>query len=127
MYNPDEECKEMVAVLKKLCEQRGMSPHALAKKAGISESTMSYIMKGKTKPQVYTVLGLCNALGVRIGDLFDERDDISESVGFVTFDEKELVNCYRCLSDQKRELLRIYIDMLQQYEDKRLVKEWVNK
>lgn len=127
MYNPNEECKEMVAVLKKLCEQRGMSPHALAKKAGISESTMSYIMRGETKPQVYTVLGLCNALGVRIGDLFDERDDISESVGYVTFDEKELVNCYRCLSDQKRELLRIYIDMLQQYEDKQLVKEWVNK
>ena len=36
MYNPEEECKEMVAVLKKLCEQRGMSPHALAIVAQLS-------------------------------------------------------------------------------------------
>lgn len=64
MYNPEEECKAMAAALKKMCEQRGMSPHALAKKAGISTSTMSYIMKGETRPQVYTILLLCNALGV---------------------------------------------------------------
>lgn len=66
MYNPDEECKTMVAALKKLCEQKGMSPHALAKEAGISTSTISYLMKGKTKPQVYTILELCNVLGISI-------------------------------------------------------------
>lgn len=42
MYNPDEECKAMVAALKKLCEQRGVSLHTVARKAGISTSTMSY-------------------------------------------------------------------------------------
>lgn len=116
MYNPDEECKAMAVALKKICEQRGMSPRALAKKAGISTSTMSYIMKGETKPQVYTVLQLCNALGVQIGDLFDGRDDgVYEAVEYVTCEEKELVDCYRCLSVQKKELLRIYVDMLRRY------------
>lgn len=67
MYNPDEECKAMIAALKKLCEQRGVSPHAVAIKAEISISTMSYIMKGETNPQVYTLLQLCNTLSVQIG------------------------------------------------------------
>ena len=119
MYNPDEECKAMVAALKKLCEQKGMSPHALAKEAGISTSTISYLMKGKTRPQVYTVLELCNVLGVSINELFDRPDaDMSAETGiqYITCDEKKLLDCYRGLSDKKKELLRIYVDMLRQYE-----------
>ena len=119
MYNPDEECKAMVAALKKLCEQKGMSPHALAKEAGISTSTMSYLMKGKTRPQVYTVLELCNVLGVSINELFDRPDaDMSAETGiqYITCDEKKLLDCYRGLSDKKKKLLRIYVDMLRQYE-----------
>ena len=119
MYNPDEECKAMVAALKKLCEQKGMSPHALAKEAGISTSTMSYLMKGKTRPQVYTVLELCNVLGVSINELFDRPNtDVSTETGiqYITCDEKKLLDCYRGLSDKKKKLLRIYVDMLRQYE-----------
>lgn len=119
MYNPDEECKAMVTALKRLCEQKGMSPHALAKEAGISTSTISYLMKGKTKPQVYTVLELCNVLGVRINELFDRPDtDVSAETGiqYITCDEEKLLDCYRGLSDKKKELLRIYVDMLRQYE-----------
>ena len=119
MYNPDEECKAMVAALKKLCEQKGMSPHALAKEAGISTSTISYLMKGKTRPQVYTLLELCNVLGVSINELFDRPDtDVSTETGiqYITCDEKNLLDCYRGLSDKKKELLRIYVDMLRQYK-----------
>ena len=119
MYNPDEECKAMVAALKKLCEQKGMSPHALAKEAGISTSTISYLMKGKTRPQVYTVLELCNVLGVSINELFSRADtDVTAETGiqYITCDEKKLLDCYRGLSDKKKELLRIYVDMLRQYE-----------
>lgn len=122
MYNPEEECKVMVAALKKLCDQEGMSPHAVEIKAGISTSTMSYIMKGKTNPQVYTVLQLCNALGVQIGDLFARKDEgVLDIVESITCEEKELVDCYRCLSKLKKELLIIYVDMLQQYDERLLV------
>lgn len=118
MYNPDEECRAMVAMLKKICEQRGVSPRAVAIRAGISTSTMSYIVKGKTNPQVYTVLQLCNALGVQIGDLFERGGDVSKAVEYVSYEEKELVNCYRCLSERKKEMLRIYVDMLLQYDER---------
>lgn len=121
MYDPDEECKAMIAAIKRFCEQKNMTPYALAKEAGISTSTISYLVNGKTKPQICTVLMLCNVLGVRISDLFDNNvvsTEISESgVQYITCEEEKLLNCYRGLSDRKKELLRIYVDMLQQYEE----------
>ena len=125
MYDPDKECKEMIETVKRLCEQKNITPHALAKQAGISTSTISYLVNGKTKPQVYTVLLLCNVLGVRISDWFDTvaTTEISESrVQYITYDEEKLLECYRELSDKKRELLRIYVDMLRQYEDELLAR-----
>ena len=101
MYDPDKECKEMIETVKRLCEQKNITPHALAKQAGISTSTISYLVNGKTKPQVYTVLLLCNVLGVRISDLFDTvaTTEISESrVQYITYDEEKLLECYRELS-----------------------------
>lgn len=96
-----------------------MTPHAMAKEAGISTSTISYLVNGKTNPQVYTILLLCNVLRVRISDLFDTvaATEISGSgVQYITCEEENLLDCYRGLSDMKRELLRIYVDMLWQYE-----------
>lgn len=33
MYNPDEECEKMIAVIKQLCEQKGLSYYGLATQA----------------------------------------------------------------------------------------------
>lgn len=127
MYDPDEECKAMIAALKRLCEQKNMTPYALAKEAGISTSTISYLVNGKTKPQVYTVLMLCNVLGVKISDLFDSNvvsTEISESrMQYITCEEGRLLDSYRGLSDKKKELLRIFVDMLCQYDDREIVKK----
>ena len=125
MYDPNEKCKAMIATIKRLCEQKNMTPHALAKEAGISTSTISYLVNGKTKPQVYTILMLCNVLGVRISDLFDNSAMLTEisssGVQYITCEEEKLLDCYRGLSDEKRKLLRIYVDMLRQYEDELFV------
>lgn len=124
MYDPDEECKAMIATIKRLCEQKNMTPHALVKEAGISTSTISYLVNEKTKPQVYTILILCNVLGVRLSDLFDNvaTTEIFESgIQYITYEEEKLLDCYRGLSDEKRKLLRIYVDMLRQYENELLV------
>ena len=125
MYDPDEECKAMIVAIKRLCEQKNMTPYALAKEAGVSTSTISYLVNGKTKPQVYTILLLCNVLGVRISDLFDNAATTEISglgVQYITWEEEKLLDYYRGLSDKKKELLRIYVDMLQQYEDELLAR-----
>lgn len=129
MYNPDAECKEMIEALKRICKQKGIKPHALARKAGISTSTISYILNGRTRPQVYTILVLCNALGIQIGDLFEGRwSSALQEIKKVSLDqqrgvigdEDKLLDDYRCLSDKKRQLLWIYIDMLKNYDEKYL-------
>lgn len=39
--------KAMIVAIKRLCEQKNMTPHALAKGVGISTSTISYFVNGK--------------------------------------------------------------------------------
>lgn len=112
MYKPDEECKRIIERLKCISQLKGIKPTTLAQKAGISSSTMSSLMNGKSRPQVYTLMLLCNALGISIHELFEDecrKLNVSE--------EEEILNCFRCLSKEKKELLSIYLDMLINYND----------
>lgn len=100
-----------------------MSLRALAKEAGISTLTMSYLMNGKTKPQICTILMFCNVLGVTIGELFDgeyaaaSKETLdSEEPGKIC-GEAKLLECYCLLSDEKKKFLLILADMLMQYND----------
>ena len=72
MYDLEKDCKEMIEALKEICKQKNMTPYAVAKKAGISSSTMSYIINGKTKPQISTLMMMCDVLEVPITRLFEE-------------------------------------------------------
>ncbi len=136
MYNPDKECKEMIDALRRICNKKGIKPHALAQKAGISASTISYILNGKTKPQVYTMLILCNALGIKITDLF-ERESSYTSLNAhnpsslkwrcITREEARLLENYRIFSEKKKYLLKIYIDMLHEYDERWLDGRMMNK
>lgn len=125
MYNPEDECKAIIDAIIKICSQKGMTPHALAQKAGISSSTISYLMNGKTKPQMYTVLQLCNILDVTISELLDRKETaISQKIRpwHKEIEEKKLIEEYRYLSDKKKKLLRLYLDMLQSFDNERIEK-----
>lgn len=115
MYKPDEECKQLIMAIKTICAEKGIKPHKLAQRAGISTSTMSYLMNGKTNPQLYTLLAICNVLDVSINDLLStgKPDDGEESWG----EEKQLLSSYRKLSPKKRRLLTAYTEMLSNYQD----------
>lgn len=110
MYNPDEACDEMINALNRICREKNISWNTLAKEAGMSSSTISYLMRGRSRPQVYTMLLLCNVLGVRFADLFDAPDVDANSMN-----EEKLLEAYRGLTTQKREMLWTYIDMLEKY------------
>lgn len=119
MYDPDKECKVMIANLKKFCNQRGITPHALAKEAGISTSTISYLMTGKTRPQVYTILLFCNVLDVKMSDLFDHKK-VESSTKEQEYMEMNILASYRNLSNEKKKLLKLYMDMLEKYDSELL-------
>lgn len=117
MYDLEKDCKAMIEALKEICKQKNMTPYAVAKKAGISSSTMSYIINGKTKPQISTLMMMCDVLEVPITRLFEEVEIAScaepeAQLPEMTNEEKELIQTCRTLSEKKKKLLKMYLDAL---------------
>ena len=115
-YNPEEKSKELIQNVNKICEMRGISHYTLAKKADISTSTIHSLLAGKTKPYMYTVYRLCNALDMPISDLLIE--DGNEKIENISKEEQELLLFYRKCSPSKRHLLELYMQMLDQFQEK---------
>lgn len=109
MWGADELYQKMLTALQEYCKEKKITIYALAKATGLSTSSLSNLLKGNTKPYVYTLLLICEALSISISDLFDDKTTLIE--------EKWIVDCYKKMSSKKKELLVIYIEMLMQYDE----------
>lgn len=114
-YDPDEECNRLIQRIKKICETRGVSRYALAKSADVSKSALNELISGKTKPYVYTLYKICNALNMPIEELL--CDKLDEKNNNLSSNEQEILIIYRYLSEDKKNLLYTYINMLWQYKN----------
>lgn len=115
MYDAKEKCNEIAQRFKQLCDMRGVTPYKIAKKAGLSSSTVSCFLAGKSMPRVDTMLILCNQLEISISEFFEER----EKLDLQSDEEKKIIETYRNLSMQRQKLLQIYLEMLLYYEEKK--------
>lgn len=113
MYNSQEKCREIAQKFKQLCNARGTTPYKVALRAGLSASTVSCFLAGKTIPRLDTMLMLCNELGISMTDFFDER----EVTDYQEQEERNIIESYRNLSAQKKELFHIGLRMLSQYKE----------
>lgn len=116
-YNPEEKCEQLVENIKLLCKERAISYYALAQKADISTSALHSMMTGKTKPYMYTVYKLCNALEIPISELLIDEECEEQEV--LTFDELQMLAVYRQLSVGDKDLIHDVVKLLQGYEVKR--------
>ena len=116
-YNPEEKCEQLVENIKLLCKERAISYYALEQKADISTSALHSMMTGKTKPYMYTVYKLCNALEIPISELL--IDEECEEKEVLTFDELQMLAVYRQLSVGEKDLIHDVVKLLQGYEVKR--------
>lgn len=62
--------REIGAKIRKLREHQHISQSTLALKAGIAQSTLSYIENGKKIPQFDTLSAICRGLDISILELF---------------------------------------------------------
>lgn len=115
-YRPDVKCEELIQNIHDLCERQGISYYALARAADVSPSTLHELMNGKTKPYLYTVYKICNALDISISDLLLEESGTPGMVSELNEKEQELIYLYRKCSNKKKEHLEIYLRMLAQYD-----------
>ena len=116
-YNPEEKCEQLVENIKLLCKERAISYYALSQKADISTSALHSMMTGKTKPYMYTVYKLCNALEIPISELLIDEECEEQEV--LTFDELQMLAVYRQLSVGEKDLIHDVVKLLQGYEVKR--------
>ena len=81
--------------------QQNLSVRDLAAKSGISKSELSYIILGRTIPNIYTLHSICNALGISLSDFFDFDDEVIRLRG----KENILIKIYREVSPMSQDTL----------------------
>ncbi|MDE7064765.1 MAG: helix-turn-helix transcriptional regulator [Desulfovibrionaceae bacterium] len=64
-----------------ICKRRGISPHTLAERSGISEYYISAIEKSQKEPGARMIVRLGRALGIPPGELVNEMDRLMREAG----------------------------------------------
>ncbi len=84
--------------IKEMMKQRGWSAYKLAKKSGLSETTIANLIRRNTVPSIPTVEAICNGFGISLSQFFSDGDTIE-----VSSDYKPLIDCWSALSPEQRE------------------------
>jgi len=85
-------CKDIGEKIKKIRHHKHLSQIELAQKAGIAQSTLSYIESGKKAPQFDTLSAICKGLGVSLFALLSQDAKKSEKKMFEQRDGAALTN-----------------------------------
>ena len=121
-YNPEQKCEDLIRKLREQCGNHNISYYALAKEADVSTSTLHALIAGKTKPYMYTVYKLCNALDISIMDILDD-EDMPENITELSAKEREIISTYRKFSRSKKRMLEMYMRMLEQFKENRITND----
>lgn len=93
--------KNVIEHIRQLKNDRGWTDYRLASEAMIPQSTLASIYERNTPPKLDILECLCNAFGITLAHFFQE-DEMTE---IVSEDEKHLLESYRRLSEQKKQVL----------------------
>lgn len=89
-----------------LCFSRGWSYYDLANESGLTQSTISSLLNRNNPPKVETLQCICEAFGITLAQFFLE----DETTEILSQKEKNLVNLFRNLPEQKKQALIELID-----------------
>lgn len=91
--------------IKELCDKKRMTMYALSKKTGISQSSLSNLMKRGSTPTFYTLDRICDGLGITLPQFFS--DDIGKLE--LSTEQKKVLRVWESLTDKEREAVEIYV------------------
>ena len=94
--------------LKNARKSRNISVYKLSQLSGVSETHIRDLERGDRNPSFDTLDRLAKPLGLSLADLFKE----SEEVSYLNEAEKELVGCFRMLSEDKADKLLQFLKTL---------------
>ncbi len=87
--------------IEKLRFQRGWSMYELAQEAGITQSTLTSMMKRGNPPKIDTLECICEAFGITLSQFFMEDEELE----ILSKKEKELISSFRKLPEVKQQAL----------------------
>ena len=86
------------ARLRQLMAERGWTAYRLAKKGGLSESTLANIFKRNTVPSITTLESVCSAFGISLAQFFSEGEMVE-----LTPELKELFDNWVSLTPEQKQ------------------------
>ena len=81
--------------------QRGWSMYELAQESGITQSTLTSMIKRGNPPKIDTLNCICEAFGITLAQFFME----DEQIEILSKSEKELISLFRNLPGDKQQSL----------------------
>ncbi len=81
--------------------QRGWSLYELAQESGLTQSTLTSMIKRGNPPKIDTLECICDAFGITLAQFFIE----DEQLEVLSRSEKELISLFRRLPDAKQRAL----------------------
>lgn len=106
------EC-DIIERIKAICVARSWSFYRLAKKSGITYSTLCTMLHKANAPSMSTLIKICNGLEITLAEFFDEGN---ERVLLTDTQRKHLDN-WDALSIENRQIVDNYIRFLLTEQD----------
>ena len=94
--------------LKESRKAKNLSVYKLSQISGVSETHIRDLERGDRNPSFDTLSRLVKPLGLSLAEMFRDSEDVS----YLNSRERELVECYRMLSDDKAEKLLEFLKTL---------------
>lgn len=91
--------------IEELCRKRHLSGYALARIAGISESSISNIMSRGSLPSFFTLDRICGGFGITLAQFFSEDDKRPD----LTEEQRHVLDVWDSLSQREKEAVTIYV------------------
>ncbi len=92
--------------IQELCDERNWSVYKLAKNSNVPYSSLSNMFLRNTQPTISTLEKLCDGLGITMSHFFSN----SETDTYILSEkEAQVMNTYRQLPTQDKELLEVYL------------------
>lgn len=90
-----------------LCDKEGWSHYILAKRSGISQSTISNMFSRTNQPTFTTVNRICDAFGITMAQFFDSKQHLD-----LNAEQEEILRMFDAMPAQKRELVKAFMSGL---------------
>lgn len=97
--------KYIINRIKRLCEKKNMSMYALSKRSGISQSSLSNLMKRGSIPSFFTLDRICDGLGITLAQFFSNDQEIPD----ITEEQKKVLQVWDSLTDRQKQAVEIYV------------------